>query len=119
MCFEARSHTVALASLGLKQGNPSTSAFRVLELQAGASRPDFSSSVLIFLFMYMCVWGNVCHLCAGAYKGPKRVSDPLAVDLRAAVSSLMHVLGLKLQSSERAKMVLTIVSSLQPHSSNF
>lgn len=45
---------------------------------------------------------NICYMYAGTHVGQRRMPDPLELELQVVVSLLMWVLGVKLESSERA-----------------
>lgn len=45
--------------------------------------------------MYVCVCVSICHVCTGAHRGQKRVSETLELELLAIVGCQMWVLGTK------------------------
>ena len=52
-----------------------------------------------FVFHYVCVSICVCgYMCVWVYGGQRRMADPLELELQAAVSCLMWVLGIELGS---------------------
>lgn len=63
--------------------------------------------------MYVCVCARACthacvyvHMHAGAFRGQKRESNPLELELQATVSCWMRVLGTILGSSARSANTL-------------
>jgi hypothetical protein len=67
----------------------------------------------------VCVHMCITHMHRGAFGGSKSVSDPLELELQAAVNYLIWVLGIQLRSFERAGSVLTTEPSLQCPTLNF
>lgn len=60
----------------------------------------------------MCLGGFVAHLRAGAHRDPKRVMDPLELELQAFVTYLL--LETRLGPSKEQYTVLNVELSLQP-----
>lgn len=66
-----------------------------------------------FIFKYL-VGGGVMYVHAGAWRGQKRASDFLGLELRAVVSSVMWVLEAKLPASAKAVLCLTTEPFIAP-----
>ena len=65
------------------------------------------SSLYISVSLKMCVCVSLCvHVCAGTHRSQKRVSDPLELELKEAVSHQILVLGTKLWASTRTASAL-------------
>lgn len=66
-----------------------------------------------YLHVYMCVCVIVCYMCVDAKGGPKKVLDPLELDLQVVMSHLKWVLGTKLRSFERDASTLNYWATSQ------
>lgn len=61
----------------------------------------------------MCVYVNVCHLCAGAPTKARELSAPVELELEVVVSCPLQVLRTTLWSLEERQALLTADPSLQ------
>lgn len=60
---------------------------------------ELSLQPWVLVFLYVSVY--ICHVYAGAHRGPGRASDPLELELQEALSYPGWVLSLKLRTSGR------------------
>lgn len=67
----------------------------------------------ISLCMYTLCMHAYTHMCVASFRGHRRVSDTLELELQEVVSCLKEVLGSELGSSVRAAS--TVQPSLKPH----